>query len=452
MPPSGPAATRARQLMEALRQRPEGLTRQELQGAAGLGSLDPQTVRRLLVLLGQSGQARLEGQTKARRYFLGPAAPTAPGRDRAGGVGPGLPLPPHPNPRVRRAQEGGIATAAYRPEFLAGYPPDGAGYLGPELLSRLPQGAHGGGGLRTLAGRRRLRVELAWGCGRLEGHRWSRRDLEQAAQRPEPPPGLPWGIAQCLLNVLAAADFLLDPGRGTGIDAPTLCNLSALLAENLLPDPADEGRLRRGPLAIPGSPCGPPADAALVAAQFQVLLDTARGIRDPYEQSFFLLVHLAYLQPFPTGNGAAALLAANLPLLDRGLPPMTLEDAVPGALAAALAALREGTRVEPLRALFAASCAEAAERWRTPLAPAPDPFRLRYREEVRLLVREAVLEGLAEAVAGQRILVFAQARLPREDRAGFQAAALAELAALHDGNFARYGLLSSQFAAWKARR
>ena len=341
---------------------------------------------------------------------------------------------------------------AHRPEFLAGYPPDGTGYLEPEHLLPLAQGIAAASHLKILARRPELRVELAWGCGRLEGQGWSRQDLERAAQRPGPPPGLAAGAAQGLLNALAAADFLLDSGGGTGIDAPTLCNLSALLTENLLPDPAEEGRLRQGPLALPGSGYRPPAEADAIAAQFQTLLATARTIPDPYEQSFFLLVHLAYLQPFAAGNGAAALLAANLPLLGQNLPPVTLGEAAPGPLGAALLALWEGTRVGPLRELFLASCAGSAQRCRRCLAPAPDPFRLRYREEIRLLVREAVLDGLAEAAAGQRFQAHAQARLPREDRAGFQAAAIAEWMALHDGNFARYGLRPSQFAAWKARR
>jgi hypothetical protein len=107
---------------------------------------------------------------------------------------------------------------------------------------------------------------------------------------------------------------------------------------------------------------------------------------------------------------------------------------------------------DPLRELFLAACAQARSRYREGGRPAPDPFRLRYRSDIKVLVRAVVQAGEASAAAERRIRAHAQARLPREDRDGFLEAVATELAVLHDGNFARYGLRPPEFAAWKARQ
>ncbi len=46
----------------------------------------------------------------------------------------------------------------------------------------------------------------------------------------------------------------------------------------------------------------PPAIPALIETLFDQILAKAGEIRDPYEQAFFAMVHLPYLQPFIDGN------------------------------------------------------------------------------------------------------------------------------------------------------
>ncbi|WP_255556850.1 Fic family protein [Sodalis sp. dw_96] len=54
---------------------------------------------------------------------------------------------------------------------------------------------------------------------------------------------------------------------------------------------------------------------AHISEVFDLLLAKARAITDPFEQSFFMMVHLPYLQPFADINKRTSRLAANLPLL-----------------------------------------------------------------------------------------------------------------------------------------
>ncbi|MGV7959954.1 Fic family protein [Photorhabdus tasmaniensis] len=53
------------------------------------------------------------------------------------------------------------------------------------------------------------------------------------------------------------------------------------------------------------------------------LLAKTQVISDPFEQSFFIMVHLPYLQPFADINKRTSRLAANLPLLRSNLCPLT---------------------------------------------------------------------------------------------------------------------------------
>jgi len=165
MNPTGTLAERSRQILEALQGRPDGATRQDLQILAGLQDLDEQAVRRLLAHLVQQGAARVAGQTKARRYFLGqdPAA-----------EGPTL----GPEGRASRARTapGQRPACRYPAPWLESYQPGGTGYLDAETRQRL---AGRDAGAPDRAARQRLLVDLAWDSARLEGGGYGWRECRR---------------------------------------------------------------------------------------------------------------------------------------------------------------------------------------------------------------------------------------------------------------------------------
>ncbi len=59
----------------------------------------------------------------------------------------------------------------------------------------------------------------------------------------------------------------------------------------------------------------------LIDECFQQILDTTAAINDPFEQAFFAMVHLPYLQPFEDVNKRVPRLAANLSLIRENLSP-----------------------------------------------------------------------------------------------------------------------------------
>ena len=78
--------------------------------------------------------------------------------------------------------------------------------------------------------------------------------------------------------------------------------------------------------------------------------------------------------------------------------------------------------------------------------PEPDPLRLRYREKLRAMVRDVVVEGHAD------IGEYVAADIDPDTCARLQEIVDAELANLHEGNALRFGIRRSQFEAWVGRR
>jgi hypothetical protein len=110
------------------------------------------------------------------------------------------------------------------------------------------------------------------------------------------------------------------------IDLYTITSLHALLSNNLLPDPAAFGRLRNFPVGIGRSAYTPPSIPQQIEGYFNLMLDKASQIKDPFEQAFFIMVQLPYLQPFEDVNKRVSRLAANIPLNKHNLAPLSFVD------------------------------------------------------------------------------------------------------------------------------
>jgi hypothetical protein len=190
-----------------------------------------------------------------------------------------------------------------------------------------------------------------------------------------------------ILNHKAAIEFLVESAEEIAVDAITVQNLHALLTENLLANPMDGGQIRSAPVGIRGTVYLPTTVPQVVEECFRLLLRLARAIEDPFEQSFFLLVHLPYLQPFIDGNKRTARLAANIPFIRTNQKPITFADVPAQAFTDGVLAVYEQNQVMLLRDIFVFAYERSCARYSAVLASLgePDPFRLRYRVDIRPL-------------------------------------------------------------------
>ncbi|WP_339423270.1 Fic family protein [Photorhabdus heterorhabditis] len=108
----------------------------------------------------------------------------------------------------------------------------------------------------------------------------------------------------------------------------------------------DEGRIRQHQVEIGKSVFRPLSGEVYISEVLASLLAKAQVISDLFEQSFFIMVHLPYLQPFADINKRTSRLAANLPLLRSNLCPLTFLDVPEEAYSRAMLGVYEMTKVE----------------------------------------------------------------------------------------------------------
>jgi hypothetical protein len=181
---------------------------------------------------------------------------------------------------------------------------------------------------------------------------------------------------------------------------------------------------------------------------FREVLGKAERIIDPFEQSFFVLVHIPYLQPFDDVNKRVSRLAANIPLLKRNFCPLTFLGVPQRPYISGLLGIYEMTRVELLADVFTWAYERSTREYiavRQSLSD-PDPVRLRYHREIHDLVGRLVREISAKPMA---VIQNEANKLPEAHRAAFMENVTDDLKRLHEGVLARYGLHPSEFEIWK---
>jgi len=273
-------------------------------------------------------------------------------------------------------------------------------------------------------------------------------DTRKLIERGTAAPGKDAKETQMILNHKAAIELLVDSAEDIGVNRYTLTNLHALLADNLLKDQRDAGRLRGTPVSIGASTYIPTAIPQLIDEMFARLLELGAAIRDPFEQSFFLLVHIPYLQPFVDVNKRTSRLASNIPLIKRNVVPLSFIDVPEQTYIDGLIGIYELNRVELLRDVFVWAYERSSRRYKTvrDSLPEPDPFRLKYRTALTDVVGETVRRRLPATI--DALTDLSRPLVPTEDLGRFTQLALTELKGLHEGNIARFRLRPSEFQLW----
>ncbi|MBC7980423.1 MAG: Fic family protein [Armatimonadetes bacterium] len=333
----------------------------------------------------------------------------------------------------------------YHRGFFGTYLPNQSSYL-PEFTRRKLFVAGSLTGMTS----QRLLMDLAWNSSRLDGFACPLPETEQLFQTGNGNTPLS-NEAVMILNHKAAIEFLMEPSAEAGFNRRTILNLHALLTADQLRDPAAEGALRQAPLGIAKSTYLPPAVPELIEMYFDQILATAAEIQDPFEQAFFVMVQLPYLQPFLDGNMRVARLAANIPLFQRNLVPLSFVDVSEADYLDGMLAIFEHNDITILREVFVHAYERSTQRYNAIRgAGDPDPFRVKYREAITEQVAELIRARCVRPEAIARLRRWADEAVIENDRKRFIAAAEETLDGIHEGNFARYRVRPAEFEAWQA--
>ena len=410
------------------------------------GEVSRRTLQRRLSALVKSGRLIIQGGGPSTAYLL----PMP--RDVKGKYIPLSPSGAEVRQLVRRPQSERMPVS-YKREFLDQYRPNESRYLTADTIAHLarigatadverPAGTYA----RHILNR--LLVDLSWASSRLEGNTYSLLDTERLIQFGEAAEGKDAIETQMILNHKAAIEFMVDQGDVLAFDRQTVLNLHALLSDNLLPDPTAGGRLRRIAVGIHDSVYHPLELSPLIEECFQQVIDTDAAIHNPFEQAFFAMVHLPYLQPFEDVNKRVSRLAANIPFIRENLSPLSFMDVPERAYVEGLLGVYELNRIELLRDVFVWAYERSARRYvavRQSLGE-PDKFRLRFRNELTDVIGNIVRGGLAPTV--EAVTSVARNHVPAEHLDDFVRMTINDLDNLHEGNFARFRLRPSEFHAW----
>ncbi|MBI5346783.1 MAG: Fic family protein [Chlamydiae bacterium] len=293
-----------------------------------LESPPPQrTLQYRLSFLIKTGQLKAEGKARSRRYWL-----FIKKSEKAIGIQNiefSIPLS-NKSKFIQEAITRPLHTrhfVSYNRKFLDKYQPNVTYYLPESLRQKLlklgktdgkrPAGTYA----RQIFNR--LLIDLSWNSSRLEGNTYSLLETERLLELGKASDKKDIKETQMILNHKAAIEFIVESAENIGINRYTLLNLHALLANDLLFDSRSCGAIRSIPVAISKTVYQPLAIPQLVNECFDQLIKTAYDIKNPFEQAFFLMVQLPYLQPFEDVNKRVSRLAANLPLIKANLCPLS---------------------------------------------------------------------------------------------------------------------------------
>jgi Fic family protein len=344
----------------------------------------------------------------------------------------------------------------YSREFLDAYRPNKTAYLSAKEREHLhkigtPQIAQQPAGTYAKQILSRLLIDLSWNSSRLEGNTYSLLDTKRLIEFGQEAAGKDQLEAQMILNHKDAIEFLVSEAQEIGFNRYSILNLHGILASNLLDDPDAPGRLRRIGVEIGGSVFRPLEVPQQIEECFDQILATAAAIKDPFEQAFFVMVQLPYLQPFDDVNKRVSRLSANIPLIRNNLSPLSFADVPKQTYTEGMLGVYELNKVDLLKDVFIWAYERSASRYaavRQSLGE-PDPFKLRHRAALRQIIGEVVRSRLDKKSAGAHIAEWSEQNIDAAERDRFREVAETELLSLHEGNFARYQIKPSEFASWQ---
>jgi hypothetical protein len=354
---------------------PDGIGISRLHQALSVhcGDINRRTLQRRLERLTRDGRITAEGRNIARVYTSRATARPLVHRVKEPGAYYDIEIVHVPVSREGEEIRAQIRKPlSYRRQiefdrrFLEDYTP-GVDYYFPEsILNRLHEiGRMPGmndkvtGGVDAQSILNRLRVDFSWASSRLEGCTYTQSEVETLIMSGKPASGRHVIETRMILNNEAAIAMLARNADKVTFDAATLCNLHAMLSSGA----------RRRPKEIPGTVFSPPSMPRFIERRFLLFLEKAAAIPDPFEQAFFVMVQLLYLQPFSDVNKPVSRLAANIPLFKYNYYPLSFVD-VPGlAYTEGTLGIYELGRIELLRDVFVWAYERSCLRYRKENTP-----------------------------------------------------------------------------------
>lgn len=407
------------------------------------------SVRRWLGELIEEGLVIRSGQKRSTRYQLNPSRQGEPGTEGESVFSEAAreAINYVRQPLFKRKP------VSYNREWFESYKPNQSSYFnkgemevlaesGRRVSAREPAGTYA----RRIYNR--LLIDLSYNSSRLEGNTYSLIDTQRLLIEGRGAEGKLDEEMVMILNHKEAIRHLVEGVPRVGISYDEICTLHYLLSDGLVPA-RYSGKIRDHGVRVGASTYVPLEGPQVLERQLRTIANRAAAIRNPHEQSLFLLVHVAYLQAFTDVNKRTARLSANIPLLLNNLVPLSFNSIGKDDYASAMIAIYELSDVSPLVDLYRASYLRGCQEYdATAEAMGFDEIRVRYREQRRQVIREVIANRLTGEAQRARIIEMATQLVPGEDRDGFIEDVMEDLEEISPQRIAGLGITRQQLELW----
>jgi hypothetical protein len=343
---------------------------------------------------------------------------------------------------------------SYKRDFLESYVPNKSQYVPKKIRDtllregrRFDEQLAAGTYARQIS--QRLLIDLSYNSSRLEGNTYSRLDTQKLVEEGITAEGKIHEETVMIMNHKEAILFLVENAHDIELNSLTIRNLHHLLSQDLLANPNACGNIRSLEVNIGKSTYKPLNNPHLLIELFELILQKAKKINDPFEQSFFLIVHLSYLQAFEDVNKRTSRLSCNIPFIKNNLCPLSFTDVTRDDYTKALLAIYEKNVVEPMLELFVWAYSRSCEQYgvvKKSLGEI-DVFRIQYRQQRKEIMGQVVKNCLHDTAAEDLIKNYCMEQ-GIKDIDKFIAMTLADLGNLHVGAIIGLGITEVQLETW----
>ena len=341
----------------------------------------------------------------------------------------------------------------YSEQWLNDYIPNQTFYLTASQRTSLHQqgkrrGIQGQAGTYIQKIYNRLLIDLSYNSARLEGNTYTLADTEQLLLKGVSAGGKFNEERVMILNHKEAIRYVVQNTQTLMPNEETIRTLHYLLADGLVA-PGMAGQIRDESIGISGTTYAPLDGKNRLSRLLTVVLEKACSIEDPFEQSFFLLGHIAYLQAFVDVNKRTSRLAAIIPLIAHDYVPQSFIDVNKTDYLAAMICFYEFNEVGPLAQLYCWSYLRACQYYDTAVEVVGfDEIAVLYRSQRRQMLANIVTSMMKK----QQVIDYLKTQLPKDVKPNhiekFKHDVMEELKYLDISRIAGLGITKIQLQNW----
>lgn len=276
-----------------------------------------------------------------------------------------------------------------------------------------------------------LIIDFSYASSKLEGNTYNYIDTKTLIEKGQVSLSNSVEDTTMVLNHKSAIEYIFSHIDSINYDTSTIKIIHGFLADDLIENEMAIGEIRKCPAGIGNSGYQPLFDPEKIAIELKKIMTKVSQIKDPYEQSIFLLTFIPYLQTFEDVNKRTSRVFCNIPLIKNGLCPISFLQVDTKDYCSAMLSIYENNDISILQDLYVSMYESSVAKYiaidknKQRYIPDKDAVRLRtnifkcvtdivkycidsdyyiehlpYKEEDKLLLKKYVnkrLEGLSES-------------------------------------------------------